>query len=108
MHKVICPVPEGMIVDHINGNTLDNRKVNLRPATNKQNRWNSKKNINGKSKYKGLSWDPTSKSWRVRIVDDGRKIHLGKYKDEIEAAKVYDKAAKKYRGQYARLNFPDD
>ncbi|MFC1738189.1 HNH endonuclease [Planctomycetota bacterium] len=107
MHRLLCPAPEGMIVDHINRNSLDNRKVNLRAATQKQNVWNRKfLRRRGKSQYNGIRWDNNREKWQVRLMINGQRKSFGYYADEIEAAKVYDRAAKKYRGEYAYLNFP--
>lgn len=106
MHKMVCPAPDGMIVDHINRNSLDNRKVNLRAATQRQNVWNRKFNRKrGKSRYNGIRWDKNREKWQVRLTINGRRESFGYYADEIEAAKAYDRVAKKYRGEYAFLNF---
>jgi len=107
MHKLVCPAPEGMIVDHINRNSLDNRKENLRVATQKQNLWNRKFiRKRGKTRYNGIRWDKNREKWQVRLTINGRRKSFGYYADEIEAAKAYDRVAKKYRGEYAFLNFP--
>ena len=107
MHKLLCPVPDGMIVDHINRNSLDNRRENLRAATQKQNVWNRKFiRKRGKTRYNGIRWDKNKEKWQVRLTINGRRKSFGYYADEIEAAKVYDRVAKKYRGEYACLNFP--
>jgi len=105
MHRQIIHVPEGYVIDHINGNGLDNRKANLRPATVAQNAWNSKKR-NPRSGYKGVCFDKDKGLWRAAIVCNRKRIHLGYFKDKTTAAKAYDKAAKKYHGQFASLNFP--
>jgi hypothetical protein len=108
MHKLLCPVPEGKIADHINRNSLDNRKANLRPATQKQNVWNRKFiRKGGKTRYNGIRWDKNREKWQVRLTINGRRESFGYYADEIEAAKAYDMAAKRYRGEYAVLNFPE-
>ena len=105
MHRQIIHVPEGYVIDHINGNGLDNRKANLRPATVAQNAWNSKKR-NPRSGYKGVCFDKDKGLWRAAIVCNRKRIHLGYFKNRTDAAKAYDKAAKKYHGQFASLNFP--
>ena len=106
IHKLVCPAPKGMIVDHINRNSLDNRKVNLRAATQKQNVWNRKFiRKTGKTSYNGIRWDESREKWQVRLTINGRRKSFGYYADEIEAAKAYDRVAKKYRGEYAFLNF---
>jgi len=108
MHKELCPVPDGMVVDHINRNKLDNRKVNLRPATKQQNAWNGTfKRRTGKPRYGGIYWDKALKKWRVRLDIDGRTESFGCYSDELEAAMAYDRVAKQHRGEFASLNFPE-
>jgi len=108
MHKLVCPVPEGAIVDHINRNPLDNRKANLRPATQKQNVWNRKfVRKGGRTHYNGIRWDKNREKWQVRLAINGRRESFGYYADEVEAARAYDRVIKQYRGQFAALNFPD-
>lgn len=108
MHREIIHIPEHLVCDHINRNGLDNRKANLRPATVSQNLCNrTKTKAKTRSKYKGLEWDKTQRKWRARIQLNGRKIHLGSFANEIDAAKAYDKKARDLFGQFACLNFPD-
>ncbi len=104
MHREIIKVPEGMVIDHINGNGLDNRKVNLRAATIAENGWNSRKR-KSKSKYRGVWWQKQLKKWRVEIWFNGNRKHIGYFENVREAAKAYDRAARKYHGQFAALNF---
>ena len=95
-----------LVVDHINRNGLDNRKANLRLATRAQNSCNVKKAKNRySSNYKGLYFNRNEQKWRARITTNDKTIYLGDFEDEIEAAKVYDKAARKYQGEFAALNF---
>ena len=108
IHRCIIKVPDNMFVDHINHNGLDNRKANLRPATHQQNVWNRKLVRKGsKSRYIGLQWDKRSKKWQVNMRIDRQLRGFGSYTSEIEAAKAYDRAAKKHRGEFAVLNFPE-
>ena len=97
-----------IVTDHINHNGLDNRKVNLRPATFSQNLCNRPKRCtNTRSKYKGLEWDKTQGTWKARIQHNGRKKYLGSFKSESSAARAYDAAARKYHKDFAILNFHD-
>lgn len=108
MHRVVTNAPDGLFVDHINHNGLDNRKANLRIVTSQQNSWNKRQGKRRKSsKYKGLSWRKNSQKWGVSICIDYKSKHLGYFEDEKEAAAAYDRAAKKYQGEYAFLNFAD-
>jgi hypothetical protein len=109
IHREVIKPPAGMLVDHINHNGLDNRKANLRPATHQQNIFNrTYKNKKGSSsKYKGVSWTPHVKMWRVRVWFNYKSKNIGYFNDEIEAAKAYDEAVKKYHGDFAVLNFPE-
>jgi len=105
MHRLIMNANKGEEVDHINHNGLDNRRSNLRIVNSFQNHQNSKKQINSASIYKGISYAKDHKKWRARIWVDGKKIHLGYFKNEIDAAKAYDRAALKYYSEYAYINF---
>ena len=106
MHRLIMNPPAGMVVDHINGNRWDNRRGNLRVCTQAENLRNSRKS-RGTSRFKGVFWDARRRKWRVTIRCGGKTVHLGRYDDEVEAAKAYDRAAVRLFGQYARLNFPE-
>ena len=107
MHVLIMNPEPGYEVDHINGDTLDNRRCNLRLATSQQNRYNSKKSQhkNATSQYKGVQL--FKGKWRARIGHNGVRLYLGKFPSEIEAAKAYDEKALELFGAFARLNFPD-
>lgn len=103
LHREIMGNPEGLVVDHINGDILDNRKYNLRVCTTKENIRNSKPQ-EGTSTYKGVSWDKDRNKWIAQIKVDRKGIHLGRFDSEIQAAEAYDNAAINYYGEYARLN----
>jgi hypothetical protein len=91
-------------VDHINGNSLDNRKQNLRICTRQQNICNAKKGVDCTSQYIGVSWDKSRNLWRVAIMFSRRSIYLGRFKIERDAATAYNEAAAKLFGEFARLN----
>jgi hypothetical protein len=110
MHRMIVNAKKGETVDHINGNTLDNRRENLRVCTHAQNRQNSKKisgSRNLSSKYKGVS-HPSENRWTASITVMWKTIHIGSFSTEIGAARAYDEAARKYHGVFAKLNFPQE
>jgi len=90
--------------DHIDGNSFDNRRINLRPATSSQNSQNRSKQTNNTSGYKGVM--KSGKKWMARIGVDRKYFVLGYFKNIINAAIAYDQAALKHHGEFARLNFP--
>jgi len=104
LHRLIMNPPDGMIVDHINHNGVDNRKSELRICTNSENLANQKlRNVNS-SGYKGVSWDKKSKKWKVYIRVDSKRIHLGFFSNIKEAARKYNEAAVFYFGEFALTN----
>lgn len=108
LHRVIMGVTDSKImVDHINGNPLDNRKCNLRLCTNAENCRNQKRKSTNIIGYKGVSKVTGLNLYQVRITLNGKTTQIGSsYKTPEEAAKAYDEAAIKYHGEFARLNFP--
>lgn len=106
MHRFILNAPPGLVVDHINGNPLDNRRCNLRLATQLQNTHNRNKSTNNTSGYKGV-WkrcDGRAKKWTAEIKVAGVKHFLGGFFTPEEAAKAYNIAALKFHKEFAQLN----
>lgn len=105
MHHLVLGRMDGKQVDHINHNTLDNRKTNLRVVTPSQNQFNRRKvKPNSASRFKGVSYHEGTGKWRARIFLNGKSKHLGLFRTQEEAAIAYNNAARKYYGEYALLN----
>lgn len=100
MHQLIM---DAKMIDHINGDKLDNRKQNLRICTHQQNMQNSRPR-KGTSPYKGVSWHNTRKEWRAQIYHNGKKMHLGSFATDVEAARAYNKKARELFGEFAYIN----
>lgn len=107
MHRFILGLlsSDKRLTDHRNTNGLDNRKRNLRLATTQENVRHSKKHRDAQqSKYKGIYWEAERKCWRAYIYLNKKKIWLGRFIDEISAAKAYNKKAKELFGEFVLLN----
>ena len=108
MHRLIMNCPQGLIVDHINGNGLDNRRENLRTLTTQQNCQNKKKKSGTSSIYKGLTKvkQKTSDKYIVAIKYNHKRVHIGSFSNETEGAKAYDMYVV-HNNLYHPLNFPE-
>ncbi len=104
LHNLIMGECPNKWVDHINGDSSDNRRENLRFATPLQNSLNSRKRSTSSSLYKGVT-KRTDGRYQARIGLNGKRRNLGYYDSPIDAAMAYDRAAFLYFGEYARPNF---
>lgn len=104
IHRLIMGAKKGEIVDHINGNGLDNRRINLRLCSIKENIRNMHAR-RGVSQYKGVYWFKRDGVWVAQITVDYKNIYLGRHNSEKEAAMAYDRAAIAHYKEFANLNF---
>lgn len=106
MHDVVAArmfgdIPEGMVVDHIDHDTLNNCRSNLRLATRSQQQANRRKTKPASSRFKGVSWDSQKRKWRVRPTVQGKKTDLGYFDDEVAAANAYKSFVERAFGEFA-------
>jgi hypothetical protein len=106
LHRFLFGFPARVHVDHINGDTLDNRRENLRLCSHSQNLRNRGKTIANKSGFKGVSMsnDKRKRKWSAEIRANGRRLRLGRFLTAAEAAMAYNEAAKIVHGSFAQLN----
>jgi hypothetical protein len=97
-------IPKGMVIDHLDGNPLNNQKKNLRICTHSENMRNRNLYVNNTSGFKGVYWHKTTKKWMSYIRINKKSLYLGIYTCPIDAAKAYNDAALKYHGEFAHIN----
>jgi hypothetical protein len=101
MHRAILGVSDDAVVDHRDGNGLDNRRQNLRHATHSQNAANARRRADNTSGHAGVSWSRTDGKWLVRLGNGGR-FYVGLFTDKKDAVAAYEEAARKRYGEYSR------
>ena len=104
MHRLLINTPNGMEIDHIDNNGLNNQKSNLRIVTHHQNIMNKSKRKNGSSIFRGVGWCKAANKWQARISLNKKEHYIGIFKNEKDAAKAYNERAIELFGEYANLN----
>ena len=104
MHRIVAHAPDGKQVDHINGDPSDNRRENLRLATQSENNAN-RASYKPKSGFRGVYAQPHGHTWQVKISVGGKIVRGGSFADPVEAARRYDRLAREHYGEFATINF---
>lgn len=105
LHRLIVGAGKGVVVDHIDGDTMNNTRSNLRICSKQQNSWNSKKRESF-SGFKGVAQHKDR--WTARLTINGKNLYLGLFDNKQDAAISYNEAAKRHFGAFARLNNVSD
>lgn len=109
LHRLLINPGDHEEVDHKDRNPLNNCRNNLRVSDRSQNQMNAVRDKTGSSsKFHGVGWDKSRSKWVARVTAYGKTPYFRRFSDEIEAAKAYDVAARKYHGEFAKLNFPEE
>lgn len=108
LHRFVIDAPDGVLVDHRNGDGLDCRRANLRQCDHFGNMQNARLSRANTTGFKGVTFHAKSQRWRAQIVEHRRYHFLGSFASAEGAALAYDAAARLYFGEFARLNFPRD
>lgn len=102
MHRLIMNNPERQVIDHINGNRLDNQRNNLRSCSQQENTFNGKTRKNNRSGYKDIWWDMQRKKWFVQIMRDGKKYSIGRFIKLEEAIEARNRELYELHGDFSR------
>ena len=103
MHRLIMSAPEGVEVDHRDGNGLNNSRSNLRLASHQQNQCNVRRHRDNKSGFKGVYWNTDKQGWDAKICAKGKHYFLGRFSKKEDAVRAYEKGAKKLHGEFAQV-----
>jgi len=104
LYHTLRDIPEDLLIDHSNGNRLNNDIRNLRLASALENQYNKARQSNGTSSYKGVWYDSVKGFWKASIRSQDRRLYIGQFNTELEAAIAYDKIALEIQGKFAKLN----
>jgi hypothetical protein len=104
MHRLIMKAESQEVVDHIDGDGLNNQRVNLRCCKQHQNLANSARRSDNTSGYKGVSWSAPMAKWMAMHMFNGERLYLGCFQTPIGAALAYDKSLRERCGEFARTN----
>ena len=108
LHRFIMGAPSGTEIDHIDHDGLNNQRSNLRLCTHQQNMWHNARGPWGRSGYWGVYFESLTGKWSAQIGANYHVIHIGRFDNPVDAARAYDAAARKYHGEYAKQNFPEE
>lgn len=102
LHRFLmgCLTNDGKIVDHIDGNTLNNQRSNLRICSAEGNAQNRGKNVNNSSGYKGVTWDKVNRKWMAQVQHKGKSIKLGRFNTPEEAHQAYIRKVVELHGEF--------
>jgi len=103
MHQLIFGCPGG-VIDHRDGDGLNNQRYNLRKCSHAENMRNRKRPYYGKNDYRGIEFDTRKSRWRSVIIVDGKKFRGKRFHTQLEAAIDYNRLAKIHHGEFASLN----
>lgn len=106
MNRILMDAKDGYEIDHVDGNSLNNQRANLRACSHKENSRNKKFHSKNTSGFKGVTWHKGERRWRAQIGVNYKKIVIGRFLTVEDAALAYDGAAKRFFGEFALTNFP--
>ena len=104
MHVFLMREALGPLIDHKDRNGLNNTRFNLRSANKSTNAANAIAHCDGSSRFKGVTWDKANSKWRAQICVNGKRMALGRFEQEDDAARAYNAAAITHFGPFARIN----